>query len=122
MGRDPVELAKIHEMLGKLTANIEGLRRDFDRFDDASREYRHKVHNRLDDAVERLVEVEASVKGLESYSKEAVKPTVDFVQGMRQRGVGFLAAAGIVGTGAGAALATTLYYYWGKVIKLLQAL
>lgn len=116
------EFAHLNATLGSLTANVEGLRRDFERFEDTSREYRTKVHGRLDDAIERLGEVEASVQSLKAYSEKTVQPTVDFVKNMRQRGVGFLAAAGMVGTTFGVAVVSTLYYYWGKVIKLLQSL
>jgi len=116
------DFAQLNSAIGSLTAQVEALRRDFERYEDTSHDYRTKVHVRLDDAIERLANVEASVKLLQTYSEDTVRPTVEFVKTMRNRGIGFITAVGLAATALGVTIGDALYYYWGKLVKLLNSL
>ncbi|MDQ0317740.1 DUF1515 family protein [Amorphus orientalis] len=118
----PSEVARLYEAVGRLTASVEATRADVKRMEERSNAGLSRVYERLDTSARRMAEVEASLKSLDTSYEEDVKPTIEFVRSLRQRGVGFLAAAGIAGTGIGSVAATTLYIYWDKMIKFLQNL
>jgi len=113
------ETAKIFEAIGGLTEAVNGLRRDFEKFDRESSENQLIVRQRLNDLTERMATVETKISAVKQDIADDVMPTIQKVKIWEQRGIGFLAAAGMVGTGIGAAFASFLSYYWEKLQKLL---
>lgn len=116
------QTAEIFQAIGRLTESVEGLRRDVGRSDETSYENRKIVHARLDDIVQRVTVMEATSKSLSDSLKNEVIPTVAKVKLWEQRGIGFLAATGMVGTGVGAAIATWVWSYWDSFQKLFRSL
>jgi len=67
-----------------------------------------------------MTTVEAKISSVKQDITEDAMPTIEKVKIWEQRGIGFLAAAGMVGTGLGAALASFLWSYWEKLQRLLS--
>lgn len=114
------ETAQIFEAIGSLTEAVNGLRRDFEKFDRVSSENRLLVRERLNDLSERMATVETKISAIRQDIAEDVMPTIEKVRIWEQRGIGFLAAAGMVGTSLGAMLTALLWSYWEKLQKLLS--
>lgn len=117
-----LDVARIFESLGKLTESVNSLRREFERFEEISAENRVVVRERLDELNERVSSVETKVIDLKEDLTDDVMPTINKVQIWEQRGIGFLAAAGMVGTGLGAVMASTLWYFWDRLKAVVNGL
>lgn len=107
--------AETLKMLGALGAHLENvseriseLREELIRSTEVATEHRGQVLSRVDAVEERLSNLEHSVTRLGKELDEEISPTVTRVRQWEQRGAGFLAAAGMVGTALGALL--TLYF------------
>jgi hypothetical protein len=98
--------ADIYESLGRLAANVEGLRRDFDGSEDLARNHRSRVYNRFDEISRRTGDLETQMKRIE--------PVVDDLRSLRLKAGGAI----IVLAGLGAIIGG-LATYFADVIKPL---
>ena len=94
----------IHRELGKMTALLESMQKSQEEFRAETKEHRTEVTKTLTDMDDRMAAVESLSRKNSSAITEDVMPTVKEVKAWKQRGVGFLAFAGMAGTGLGVAL------------------
>lgn len=93
--------ASAHRQLGELIAGLKSVQETVRRIEDGaarsetkSDAIRAQIHRRMDDLVDRVGDVEASVDTVKNDVKD-MKPVTDAVKIWRQRGVGALAIVGI---------------------------
>ena len=105
--------------VGELSAKVGSIGDTVKYSDSKSDAWRANVHRRLDDAIDRIGEIENAVERIgdrlvqiETRNKEDVMPVVDKVNAWEQRGVGALFAAGIACSALGALLVT----FWSDFI------
>lgn len=98
----PSESGFIYRELGKISATLVAMKDGQDEFQKESKEHRMKVNARLKDMDERISDLEQTSRVNSDVLTANVLPTVNKVQIWEQRGIGFLALAGIAGTSMGA--------------------
>lgn len=108
--------------VGELSAKVGSLGETVKHSDTKSDAWRANVHRRLDDAIDRIGEIENAVERIgdrlvqiETRTKDDVMPVVDKVNAWEQRGVGALFAAGIAGSALGVLIAT----FWTDIVARL---
>ncbi len=106
--------AAVHRQLGELTAGMRGLQDSIRRLEEASRRAEDKaalsrtaVHQRMDQLVDRVGEIEASVTTIGTDVAE-MKPVTDDVRRWKMMGIGALGVIGIGGTALGVTFADAL--------------
>lgn len=107
------EEAFIHRELGKMIAMLTSLKEDMEKSETASHSHREEIKQQLSDVDTKIHEMNRKVESVERLSAanantitDDVLPTVKKVKVWEQRGIGFLAFAGIAGTSLGAAVMT----------------
>ena len=96
----------VHRDLGRLIAQVEGLRADFDK----AERTRHALHRRIDDVVDENGAVRQDVGTMKSEVANTVERTddtqtvTDEVKRWKAMGMGALAMVGIGSAGIGAAI------------------
>lgn len=112
-------LHEINRTLGMMTASVDELRRDFAASEIKQDQSRANIHRRLDDLVDHVGEIEATVANvsarvaqIEVEMSKTVMPVIADVTAWKQRGVGALVVAGMAGSAFGAAIA----YFWAEII------
>ncbi len=118
----PDALHELNRQVGILIGEVNGLRRDLAASDAKSDTSRRDMHKRLNDLVDQTAEIEmtVSVSGarletVEATLKTDVMPTVGKVNAWEQRGIGALAAVGLVSGGVGAILMA----FWQEILAKL---
>ena len=121
------EEAFIHRELGKITALLGVLTKDIEDFRSDSKEHRSEVSASLAAMNSTIGEIQTKVNSVESLASSSsdtisgeVMPMVTKLRVWEQRGIGFLAFAGIAGTSLGVAVtkyATELTALWGSFWK-----
>ena len=119
--------AFIHRELGKITALLGVLTKDIDDFRTDSKEHRAEVSSNLATMNSTITEIQTKVNSVESLTSSnsdtisgEVMPMVTKLRSWEQRGIGFLAFAGIAGTSLGVAVtkyATELITLWSSLWK-----
>lgn len=99
------ESSFIHHELGKITATLIAMKEDQDDFRQETKAHRAEAIVHLDDTLARIANLEAITAKSANALTNDVMPTVNKVKTWEQRGIGFLAFAGMAGTGLGAVLA-----------------
>ena len=98
------ESSFIHHELGKIAATLIAMKEDQDEFRQETKTHRIEALTHLDDTLSRITRLETiTAKSAESLDTEVI-PMVNKVKVWEQRGIGFLAFAGMAGTGLGAVL------------------
>lgn len=108
---------EIFRAIGELTADVKGLRRDFQagetRAVESNRradEHRAAVHKRVDDLVGEIGDLNTRVATMESTVSDS-KSVTDDVKRWRLMGLGALGVVGIAGTALGVALGGVLDWF-----------
>lgn len=101
----PSESGYIYRELGKISATLTAMKEGQDEFQQESKEHRNEVNQRLRGLDERVADLESTSRANANVLSDKVLPTVNKVHTWEQRGIGFLAFAGMAGTGFGAILA-----------------
>ena len=119
--------AFIHRELGKITALLGVLTKDIDDFRTDSKEHRAEVSSSLASMNSTITEIQTQLNSVESLASSnsdtisgEVMPMVTKLRIWEQRGIGFLAFAGIAGTSLGVAVtkyATELTTLWSSLWK-----
>ena len=94
----------IFRELGKISAQLNTMQTDAREFREETTEHRKEITTTLNDMDERLAIVERLSTSNTKAIAEDVMPTVKEVKAWKQRGIGFLAFAGMAGTGFGVVL------------------
>ena len=94
----------IFRELGKISAQLNAMQTDAREFREETSEHRKEVSTTLKDMDERMASVERLSTSNSKVIVEDVMPTVKEVKAWKQRGIGFLAFAGMAGTGLGVVL------------------
>lgn len=116
------KLDDISVAIGRMEAEMGGLRRDFQSSELRSVDHRAAIHRRMDGLVDDLGEVKtevATVKANVEAVKEDVgemKPVTDDVRRWRQMGIGALGVVGIGGAALGYALTSPIDW----ILKLIS--
>ena len=105
------ELNKIFEALGRLSAEVSGLREDMKE----AAESRANVHKRLDRLSDRTTAVEGNVKTLLRDFEEVERITKK-VSDWEQRGIGALFVVGL----ASASISASLVYFWSTIVRAIN--
>lgn len=120
----PDALHELNRQIGMLISGVDGLRRDLQASDMKSDQSRINVHRRLDDLVDQTGEIDTTVsvigarlETVEATIKEQIMPTVGKVKAWEQRGIGALAAVGLVAGGVGAFVATFWQEFLAKITR-----
>jgi len=100
----PTESGFIHRELGKIVATLQAMKEDQEEFRKETKEHRVEVNTQLGDMYARIARLEEVTKLSAASLTNDVLPTVNKVKTWEQRGIGFLAFAGMAGTGFGAAM------------------
>lgn len=103
MSGPPTEMGYIHNALGQITATLNTIKAMNEEFASSTREHREKVDEILMDVEFRVRRLETAATANASAITNDVMPVVSKIKAWEQRGIGFLAFAGIAGTGLGAA-------------------
>ena len=118
----PDTLHELNRQVGILIGEVAALRRDQAQADLKSDQSRANMHRRLDDLVDQNGEIDTTISVIgermatvEKTLKDQVMPTVGKVQAWEQRGIGALAAVGLVSGGVGAFVAT----FWSDILAKL---
>lgn len=90
--------------LGKIEGSIDQLLVLQKQFQADSSDHRRTMNDRLEDMDTRIAALENTSQVNTNILRSEVMPTVSKVRVWEQRGIGFLAFAGIAGTGLGAAM------------------
>lgn len=113
---------EIFRAIGELTADVKGLRRDFQagetrQTEHARRadEHRTVIHARVDDMVNEVGALQTRMASMESTVSDS-KAVTDEVRKWKLMGIGALAIVGFGGTALGVALAGALDWI-GKLIR-----
>ncbi len=94
----------IHRELGKMAATLGAIQANQQEANKETAEHRKEFGGLLKDIDERLAIVERLSTSNTKAIAEDVMPTVKEVKAWKQRGIGFLAFAGMAGTGFGVVL------------------
>lgn len=86
--------ADIFEKLGRLAANVEGLRDDFNRSEDQARDHRATVYKRFEELAISTAAVEMRV--------EKIEPVVETFTNFRMKTAGAIFVLGMIGATMGA--------------------
>lgn len=120
----PDALHELNRQIGMLISGVDGLRRDIQASDMKSDQSRINVHRRLDDLVDQTGEIDTTVsvigarlETVEATIKEQIMPTVGKVKAWEQRGIGALAAVGLVAGGVGAFVANFWQEFLAKITR-----
>lgn len=118
----PDALHELNRQIGLLLGGVDGLRRDLQASDLKSDRSRADMHRRLDDLVDQAAEIETTVSvigtrlaAVEATIKDRVMPTVGRVEAWEQRGIGAIAAVGLVSGTMGAILMA----FWQEIFAKL---
>lgn len=103
MSGPPTEMGYIHNALGQITATLNTIKTMNEEFASSTREHREKVDEILTDVEFRVRKLEIAATANAAAIANDVMPAVSKIKTWEQRGIGFLAFAGIAGTGLGAA-------------------
>jgi len=101
------KLDDISVMIGRMEAEVSGLRRDFQAAELRSVDHRSAVHRRMDGIIEDLGEVKADVSAtaekIEAVKDDVaeMKPVTDEVKRWKLMGIGALGVVGIGGASIG---------------------
>ncbi len=101
------KLDDISVMIGRMEAEVSGLRRDFQAAELRSVDHRANVHRRMDGIMEDLGEVKAEVsvanERIEAVKDDVaeMKPVTDEVKRWKLMGIGALGVVGIGGASIG---------------------
>ena len=100
----PSETGFVYRELGKISATLTAMKEGQDEFQKESKEHRVEVNATLRDMDARISDLEMTSRVNSEVLNANVLPTVNKVKIWEQRGIGFLAFAGMAGTGFGAVL------------------
>ena len=111
----PAEIdASVHRQLGELVAGMRGLQDSIKRLEegairseDKAAASRQGVHNRMDQLVDRVGDVEASVASIGADVSE-MKPVTDDVKRWKLMGIGALGVTGIAAMALGVSFAEAI--------------
>lgn len=111
---------EIYRLLGELTADVKGLRRDVESFDrrnelaqQQAAQHRSAIHKEVAELGERMDAVENRLTAAQETLADT-KAVTDEVKLWKQRGIGAIAFAGLAGTSLGAGA----LYLIGKALDL----
>lgn len=96
--------ARVHQQLGTLVAEVKNLREDLRRSEDRSDAGRLSMTRRMDELVERMRTLEASMMLVKDDIAE-MKPVTEDVRRWKLMGMGALGVIGIAGAALGATFA-----------------
>lgn len=111
----PIEIdAAVHRQLGELVAGMRGLQESIRRLEEGSVRAEDKaatsraaVHQRMDQLVDRVGDLEASVSTIDSNVAE-MKPVTDDVKRWKLMGIGALGVTGIAAMALGVSFAEAI--------------
>lgn len=111
----PMEIdAAVHRQLGELVAGMRGLQESIRRLEEGSVRAEDKaatsraaVHQRMDQLVDRVGDLEASVSTIDSNVAE-MKPVTDDVKRWKLMGIGALGVTGIAAMALGVSFAEAI--------------
>lgn len=111
----PVEIdASVHRQLGELVAGMRGLQESVHRIEEGARRSEDKanssragVHHRMDQLVDRVGDLEATVSALGGDVAE-MKPVTDDVKRWKLMGIGALGVTGIAAMALGVSFAEAI--------------
>ncbi len=101
----------MHREIGMLTAKVDTLLEGMRRSEEKADASRASMHRQIETVTGRVGKVEAHMATIKEDVEE-MKPTVDEVKAMKQRGIGALAVVGI----AASMLTFLVTQYFGEVI------
>jgi uncharacterized protein DUF1515 len=119
------EAESVERSLGRLLAQGEALAKSFEASETRSIA-RHKrsdisraqLHKRLDGLTNDVVLLKSDMDGIQKTIRNEVRPTIKKVTAWENRGVGWLAAIGLVVAGVGSGVAA----FWGKLAGFFAGL
>lgn len=116
----PTESGFIHRELGKIVVTLEMMKEDQEDFLRETKDHRIEISTQMHELFTRVARVEDVTKASANSLSADVLPTIIKVKTWEQRGIGFLAFAGIAGTGLGAAIvkySSELHAFIGSFFK-----
>lgn len=97
----------MHQQIGSLTAKVDMILEAMRRSEEKSDVSRASVHRRMDEIVDRVSKVEASVDTVQDDVRE-MKPVTEDVKRWKLMGMGALGMMGIAGIALGVSFADAL--------------